>query len=105
MLLGSGAGAGPRDYRFELVSAQPEGAGKTALTIRLLHLPDNKPVAGAVLFESKTDMAPSGMADMAGKVSPLPGDPPGLYRFPVKPGTPAQIRPPPPAHVPAPTRP
>src|SRR5258708_20273308 len=81
MLLGSGAGAGPRDYRFELVSAQPEGAGKTALAIGLVHLPDNKPVAGAVLFENKADMAPAGMADMAGKVSPLPGDQPGLYRF------------------------
>src|SRR5260221_4330821 len=81
MLLGSCAVAGPSDYRFELVSAQPEGAGKTALTIRLVHLPDNKPVAGAVLFENKADMAPAGMADMAGKGSLLPGVHPGLYRF------------------------
>ena len=45
--------AAPNDYRFELVQAQPTGPGKTAVTVRLVHVPDNKPVAGAVLFESK----------------------------------------------------
>ena len=45
--------AAPNDYRFELVQAQPAGPGKTAVTVRLVHVPDNKPVAGAVLFESK----------------------------------------------------
>ena len=52
--------AAPNDYRFELVQAQPTGPGKTAVTVRLVHLPDSRPVAGAVLFESKTDMAPVG---------------------------------------------
>jgi hypothetical protein len=78
--------AAPDDYRFELVQAQPAGPGKTAVTVRLTHVPDNKPVAGAVLFETKTDMGPSGMADMAGKVSPLPADKPGLYRFQIETG-------------------
>jgi len=78
--------AAPDDYRFELVRAQPAGPGKTAVTVRLTHVPDNKPVAGAVLFETKTDMGPSGMADMAGKVSPLPADKPGLYRFQIETG-------------------
>lgn len=78
--------AASADYRFELASAQPAGPGKTALTVRLVHLPDNKPVAGAVLFETKSDMAPAGMAEMAGKVSPLPSDQPGLYRFQVETG-------------------
>jgi YtkA-like len=78
--------AAPNDYRFELVQAQPAGPGKTTVTIRLVHLPDSKPVAGAVLFESKTDMGPGGMAEMTGKVSPLPADQPGLYRFQVETG-------------------
>jgi hypothetical protein len=78
--------AAPNDYRFELVQAQPAGPGKTTVTIRLVHLPDSKPVAGAVLFESKTDMGPSGMAAMAGKVSPLPSVQPGTYRFQVETG-------------------
>ena len=78
--------AAPNDYRFELVQAQPAGPGKTAVTVRLVHVPDNKPVAGAVLFESKTDMGPGGMAEMVGKVSPLPSDQPGIYRFQVETG-------------------
>ena len=78
--------AAPNDYRFELVQAQPAGPGKTAVTVRLLHVPDNKPVAGAVLFETKTDMGPGGMAEMTGKVSPLPFDQPGIYRFQIETG-------------------
>jgi hypothetical protein len=78
--------AAPNDYRFELVHAQPVGPGKTTVTIRLVHLPDSTPVAGAVLFESKTDMGPGGMAEMTGKVSPLPSDQPGTYRFQVETG-------------------
>jgi YtkA-like len=78
--------ADPNDYRFELVQAHPAGPGKTTVAVRLVHVPDSKPVAGAVLFESKTDMGPSGMAEMAGKVSPLPSDQPGIYRFQVETG-------------------
>jgi hypothetical protein len=78
--------AAPNDYRFELVQAQPAGPGKTAVMVRLVHVPDSKPVAGAVLFDTKTDMGPSGMADMVGKVSPLPSDQPGIYRFQVETG-------------------
>jgi hypothetical protein len=85
-LVGASGLAAQADYRFELTQTQPAGPGKTTLTIRLVHLPDNKPVAGAVLFDTKADMTPSGMADMAGKVSPLPSDQPGLYRFQVETG-------------------
>ena len=78
--------AAPNNYRFELVQAQPTGPGKTAVTVRLVHLPDSRPVAGAVLFESKTDMAPGGMAEMTGRVSSLPSDQPGIYRFQIESG-------------------
>ena len=78
--------AAPNDYRFELVQAQPAGPDKTAVAVRLVHVPDSKPVAGAVLFETKTDMGPGGMAEMTGKVSPLPSDQPGIYRFQVETG-------------------
>ena len=80
------AAAAPSDYRFELVQAQPAGPGKTTITVRLVHVPDNKPVPGAVLFESKTDMGPGGMAEMTGKVSPLSSDQPGIYRFQIETG-------------------
>jgi hypothetical protein len=78
--------AAPNDYRFELVQAQPVSPGKTIVTVRLVQVPDSKPVTGAVLFETKTDMGPSGMAEMTGKVSSLPSDQPGLYRFQVETG-------------------
>ena len=80
------ATAASADYRFELVQAQPAGPGETTVTVSLVHVPDNKPVAGAVLFESKTDMGPDGMADMTGKVSPLTSDKPGIYRFQIETG-------------------
>jgi hypothetical protein len=86
MLVAAFVLAAPNDYRFELVQAQPAGPGKTAVMVRLVHVPDSKPVAGAVLFDTKTDMGPSGMADMVGKVSPLPSDQPGIYRFQVETG-------------------
>jgi hypothetical protein len=78
--------AAPNDYRFELVQAQPAEPGKTNVTVRLVHLADNKPVADAVLFETKSDMGPAGMAEMPGKVSPLPAGKPGLYRFQIETG-------------------
>ena len=86
MLVAAFVLAAPNDYRFELVQAQPAGPGKTAVMVRLVHVPDSKPVAGAVLFDTKTDMGPGGMAEMTGKVSPLPADQPGLYRFQVETG-------------------
>jgi hypothetical protein len=78
--------AAPNDYRFELVRAQPVGPGKTDVTVRLAHVSNGKPVAGAVLFESKTDMGPSGMAEMTGKVTSLPSDQPGIYRLQIETG-------------------
>ena len=85
-MFASGAVAAPADYRFELAQARPAGPGKTDLTVRLIHVPDKKPVAGAILFETKADMTPAGMADMTGKVTPLSSDQPGLYRFQVETG-------------------
>jgi hypothetical protein len=83
-LLAAGyAFAAAKDYHFELVQAQPAGPGKTNVTVRLVHVPDSKPIAGAVLFETKTDMGPDGMP---GKVSALPADKPGLYHFQIETG-------------------
>jgi hypothetical protein len=78
--------AGAADYRFELGAAQTTGPRQTDVTVRLLHTPDGKPVADAVIFESKTDMGPSGMDDMAGKVTPAAPDKDGLYHFAIKTG-------------------
>src|SRR6266702_4290138 len=56
-------------------------AAANDVTIRLIHVPDGKPVSGAVIIESKTDMGPSGMAQMPGKVTPPKTGESGAYRF------------------------
>ena len=73
--------ADPKDYRFEAVEVQASGPGKTTLAVRLVHLQNNDPVDGAVIIEAKTDMGPSGMAEMSGKVMPAPSEQAGLNRF------------------------
>jgi len=78
--------AGAADYRFELGSAQATGPLQTDVAVRLLHTPNSKPVTDAVIFETKTDMGPSGMEDMAGKVAPAAPDTDGLYHFTVRTG-------------------
>ena len=40
-----------------------------------------KPVPDAVIFTTRLDMAPDGMASMATKIAPVPGAEPGTYRF------------------------
>lgn len=76
-----GAFAAAQNYRFEVVKVQPVAPDKTEVAIKLVHLPDGKPVADAVIFENKIDMGPSGMAEMTGKVTPEPTEQPGVYRF------------------------
>ena len=73
------------DYRFELTGpAQSEGAGKSIVSVRLVH--GGKPVGGALIIESRADMGPIGMAAMTAPIKPLGEQPPGTYRFEVENG-------------------
>ena len=82
MLLFTGpARAAGKDYRFDVVQARPAGKNLTDVTVKLTHVPDGKAVAGAVIFQTKVDMGPSGMGEMTGKVTPQTPDPAGLYHF------------------------
>jgi len=78
--------AAPSDYRYEAVELQANGAGRTTVAVRLVRVQDNKPIDGIVILDSKTDMGPSGMAEMSGKVTPISSDQPGLYRFAIETG-------------------
>ena len=78
--------AAPNDYRLEAAEVEASGPGKTRVVVRLVHVPDKKPVDGAVILESKTNMGPSGMGEMSGKVTATPSDQPGLYRFLIETG-------------------
>jgi hypothetical protein len=73
--------AAASDYRFELVRAQPLTPGATNVTVRLLHVPDQKPIAGAVIFQSRVHMGPAGMDEMTGKATAGTATQPGEYLF------------------------
>jgi YtkA-like len=73
------------DYRFELAAPPVKTAKGDLIRIRLLHLPDGKPAAGALIFQTRFDMGPQGMAGMTApaKVSATPQ--PGIYEIAVEP--------------------
>jgi len=83
--LPSPVSAAAKDYRFELAGKpEPAGSGRTIVPVRLIHVPDNKPVTDAIVFESKADMGPAGMAVMTALVKAMPPKN-GVYRFEVEP--------------------
>lgn len=69
--------AGAGDYKFDLVSARPAASGKTDVTVRLTHVPDGKPVPGAIIFQPKAVMA--GMENMPAAAAVESGPQPGSY--------------------------
>jgi hypothetical protein len=81
----SQAEAGAKDYEFRLVKAEVKNGTSGDVAVRLVHKPDGKPVAGAVIFRSRLDMSPDSMGEMEGKLTAQPSDQPGLYRFKAEP--------------------
>ena len=78
--------AAASDYRFEIVEVKPAGAGKSDVTLRLIHTPDQKPVPDAVLFQVTADMGPDGMPTMTAPAKALSVTKAGLYTVEVEPG-------------------
>ena len=80
------ADAAATDYRFE-VAGNPQAAGsKSIIAVKLTHVPDNKPVAGAIIIQTRADMGPDGMKEMTAPVKALPPKEAGVYLFEVEPG-------------------
>ncbi len=74
--------AAASDYAFELVKSDIAKGAEAPVAVRLVHKPDGKPVAGAVIIRSRLDMAPEGMAEHATSIKPAPAsDQPGVYAF------------------------
>jgi hypothetical protein len=72
-------------YRFELAGpAKSAGGGKSIVAVRLMH--DGKPVAGAIIIQSRADMGPMNMAGMTAPIKALGEKPPGTYSFEVSNG-------------------
>ncbi|KYG21007.1 conserved exported protein implied in the cusBA heavy metal efflux RND system [Bradyrhizobium sp. AT1] len=80
-LAASAAMAGAGDYAFEPVTAQMKKGDDVTLSVRLTNKQTGKPVADAVIFNTRVDMAPDGMAEMESAVAPLPSQEPGVYAF------------------------
>ncbi|MGL9622803.1 FixH family protein [Bradyrhizobium sp. U531] len=80
-LAASAAMAGAGDYAFEPVTTQMKKGDDVTLSVRLTNKQTGKPVADAVIFKTRVDMAPDGMAEMESAVAPLPSQEPGVYAF------------------------
>jgi hypothetical protein len=73
--------AGADDYAFEPVNADIKSSNVATIAVRLVHKPSGKPVAAATIVQTRLDMAPDGMADMATAIAPVPSPEPGVYAF------------------------
>jgi hypothetical protein len=69
------------DYAFEPVKAEMNKGDDVVVSVRLKHKPTGKPVTDAVIVQSRIDMAPEGMAEMASPLTPVPSSEPGVYSF------------------------
>ncbi|MDX3965092.1 MAG: FixH family protein [Bradyrhizobium sp.] len=80
-LAATAAMAGAGDYAFEPVNPEMKKGDDVTLAVRLTNRQTGKPVADAVIFKTRVDMAPDGMAEMESAVAPLPSSEPGVYAF------------------------
>jgi hypothetical protein len=77
----SAALAGAEDYRFDLVFTDHRVGSGAIVEVRLTDLRTGAAVEGAVIFATRMDMAPEGMAMMTSPVTAMAADVPGNYRF------------------------
>src|SRR5947209_4567560 len=73
--------AAASDYVFEPVNAQLKKGDDVVVSVRLKHKPTGKPVTGAVILQTRIDMSPDAMGEMASPLTPLPSTEPGVYSF------------------------
>ena len=73
--------ASVQDYEFQLVQGEVKRGDGAIISVRLVNKGSGKAVPDAVIAAKRIDMAPDGMADMAGRIEQLPSTEPGVYRF------------------------
>lgn len=73
--------AAASDYEFQLVETTIKQGDGAVLAVRLLDKRSGASVPDAVIFTTRLDMAPDGMAMMTTPVEALPSTEPGVYRF------------------------
>ena len=80
-LVTSAAIAGTGDYSLEPVAPEMKKGDDVTVSVRLTNKTTGKPVPDAVIFKTRVDMAPDGMAEMESPVTPLPSEEAGVYAF------------------------
>jgi len=80
-LFASAALAAASDYAFEPVTPEMKKGDDVTVAVRLTNKTTGKPVPDAVIFKTRVDMAPDGMAEMESAVEPQPSKEPGVYAF------------------------
>ena len=73
--------AGAADYMFDPVAPEMKKGDDVTVAVRLTDKRTGKAVPEAVIFKTRVDMAPDGMAEMESAVTPLPSKEPGVYAF------------------------
>ena len=73
--------AGANDYVFEPVKAEIKKGDDVVVSVRLKHKATGKPVTDAVIVQTRIDMGPDGMGEMASPLTPVPSTEPGVYSF------------------------
>jgi YtkA-like protein len=73
--------AGANDYMFEPVKAEVKKGDDVVVSVLLKHKASGKPVADAVIVQTRIDMGPDGMGEMASPLTPVPSSEPGVYAF------------------------
>jgi YtkA-like len=73
--------AGANDYVFEPVKAEVKKGDDVVVSVRLKHKATGKPVTDAVIIQTRIDMSPDAMAEMASPLTPVPSNEPGIYSF------------------------
>jgi hypothetical protein len=77
--------AAAQDYRFEAAGPPAKSGKATIVKIRLVHVPDGKPVSGAVIFQTRFDMGPDGMATMTAPAKVVRANETNLYQLELEP--------------------
>jgi hypothetical protein len=73
--------AGANDYVFEPVKAEVKKGDEVIVSVRLKDKATGKPVTDAVIVQTRIDMGPDGMGEMASPLTAVPSSEPGVYSF------------------------
>jgi len=79
--LAGAAFAGANDYVFEPFKAELKKGDDVVVSVRLKHKATGKPVTDAVIVQTRIDMSPDAMGEMASQLTPVASTEPGVYSF------------------------